>query len=172
MGGWIRSARVLVGLALVALVVGGAVLGASLAAHQSARGDLNMLRAANANLEMTVQARIDEVRGQRSLSLTSADDDALAEKVDVLRKLAPDTAGPGLEEVLALDAAFGTPDEPSAPLMGMGLALDSLTWDTTLPVVDRIEAAQARVWWSFWVTGSAVVLLLVAALARLRPTES
>lgn len=171
MWGWTRSARALVGLALLVLVLGGGVLGASLVAQQSARGDLNLLRVANDNLELVVQARIDQAWGQRSLSLTPADDDALAEKVDFLRELAPDTSGPGLEEVLALDAAIGTPDEPTAPLMGMSLALDSLTGDTTGPVIDRLEAAQARAWWSFGLTGTAVGVLLIAALGRLRPAE-
>ncbi|USQ78641.1 hypothetical protein [Ornithinimicrobium faecis] len=162
----IRSARVLLVAGLVLLVIGGGVLGTSLRAQQEARDDLTLLRVANDNLEMVMQARIDEVQGQDSLAFTPPDDDALAGHVDYVRELAPETSGPGLARLLALDETLASADDPAAVLMDVALALDALTWDTMDPVIDRLEAAQTRIWWSFWLTGLTVVALLCAALAR------
>lgn len=162
----IRSARVPLIGALVLLLMGGVVLGTSLRSQQEVRDELTMLRIANDNLELVMQARIDELRGQNGLAMTPADDDALAGHVDLLRELAPDTSGPGLEEVLAREAAIGTPEEAETGAGLVAIALDSLQRDTTVPVIAELNAAETRSWWAFWVTGLTVVALLSLGLVR------
>ncbi|GAA1143686.1 hypothetical protein [Ornithinicoccus hortensis] len=162
----VRSPRVLLVAALLLLVVGGAVLGASMRAQHEARGDLNWLRVANDNLELVTQARVDETRGQQSLAITPADDAAYAKHIDLLRDLAADRAEPGLAELQRLDATLGTPQESESVLMGLTLTLDGLREATTDPVIDRLEAAGTRAWWAFWATGLSVAGLLVGALVR------
>lgn len=147
--------------ALAVLFIGGFILAGALRDQHDARRKLTELQIANSNLELVVQARIDEALDQRSLALTSASDEDLEASADHLRSLSSDV-DEELDHLFELDRRVGDDEHPS--MGSLSGTLDSIASHSTLATRDRLDSAEARTWWAFWLTGGATAALVVAAL--------
>lgn len=153
----LASARLWLSVQILALVIGGAALALSLRVLDDAYAHQYAVGVAVENLELTVEARIDEELGYRSLRRVSADDQALQERADRLRELAPDASGP-IDALLeaVIDAS---PDERWW-FFASG-RLEDVSRDALRPTGQELSDARARTWRTLWIAGGVLAIAIV-----------
>lgn len=153
----LSSPRLWLGLQLAVLLFGGTAVTLSLNDFDDAYEHHFAVGAALENLELTVEARIDDALEYQSLRRVASDDAAVCDAADRLRELSPE-AGPAIDQLVELTA---NPETDERWWFTASSTLEHVSQLVLRPTGPPLSDGRSRTWILLAITGGGLAATMV-----------